>query len=243
MVNLTSRIILVTGGTGGIGRALVHALARRGNKVVTSGRNPGRLAELSHELPEVEVVAADLTRLEDIDRLIRVVSDRHGKLDVLVNNAGVSWNLELNDPGRESQDAATMIATNLTAPVQLTLKALPLLARSSQAAIVNVTSIQAVVSKGRSPVYAASKAGLRAFTVSLRQRLADTDIQVFDLMPPLTDTPAAQKIPKKKMDPSQFSEVAIAAIEAGRLEIRVGQNRWVVQLHKIAPRLAQRVIK
>jgi uncharacterized oxidoreductase len=211
--------------------------------LVTSGRDPGRLAELSLELPDVDVVAADLTRPEDIDRLIRIVNDRHGKLDVLVNNAGVSWNLDLTDPTRESRDAANMIATNLTAPVQLTLKALPLLSLSSQGAIVNVTSIQAVVTKGRSPVYAATKAGLRAFTVALRKRLADTNIQVFDLMPPLTDTPAAEKIPKKKMDPAELAEAAIAAIEAGRLDIRVGQNRWVVQLHRIAPRLAQRVIK
>ncbi len=242
-MKLTARTILVTGGTSGIGRALVEALVRRDNQVITCGRDPDRLAALRRDLTDVDVIGADVTRPGDVDVLLRSVEDRHGLLDVLINNAGVSWNLDLTDPNRESDEAATMIATNLTAAVQVTLKALPLLSRSTDAAVVNVTSIQAVVAKGRSPVYAATKAGLRAFTVALRRRLSTSNVEVFDLMPPLTDTPMAQRIDKRKTAPAEVAEAAIVAIEAGRSDIRVGQNRWVVQLHRLSPRIAQRLIK
>lgn len=241
-MHLSGRNVVVTGGTSGIGRALVTEFARRDNAVLTCGRDPERLSSLRDDLHGVEAVAIDLAMPTGVAELTARIQSRFDVLDVLVNNAGVTGAFDLDDPEAAAAEAAALLAVNVVAPTQLVARCMPLLRRSREAAIVNVTSIVAHVPKARAPIYAASKSALRTFTVALRARLEGSTVRVFDALPPLVDTAMAGPIRSSKMAPADFALIVTTAMERDRLDIRVGRNRWIVHLSRFSPRLAHRLI-
>src|SRR5215218_6724522 len=89
MISLDDRVIIVTGASSGLGEQLVRALAAAGATPVLAARRAERLARLQSELPGVDAIACDVTDADDRERLIETVMDRHGRLDGLVNNAGI----------------------------------------------------------------------------------------------------------------------------------------------------------
>jgi len=241
-VKLTGRNVVVTGGTSGIGFGLVTELARRGNTVLTCGRNPQRLARLRKTVPSVIAYDVDLATADGVTELMAHIETHFDVLDILINNAGVSAGLDLNDIDATADRSAELIAVNVTAPVRLTIMCIPMLERSAAPAVVNVSSIVAHVPKGRAPVYAASKAAIRAFTIGLRAALADSPIEVFDVLPPLVESAMAGPVGMERMDAVTFARIVIRGMERGRLDIRTGRNRWIVQLNRVAPKLADRLV-
>ncbi len=241
-LKLSGRNIVVTGGTSGIGRALVDELADRGNALLTCGRDRDRLAELSADRPDVTVVDADLATPEGVTRLVSTIRERFERLDVLVNNAGVSTGFDLDDLAGTAERSAHLIATNVTALVRLSIECIPLLHRSDDAAIVNVTSIVAHVPKGRAPVYSASKAAVRAFTVALRSALDGSSIAVVDVLPPLVESRMPGPVGMQRMDAARFAGIVVTAMGRDARDIRVGRNRWIALLSRVSPRLADRLI-
>lgn len=241
-MELTGRNIAITGGTSGIGLGLVHELVARGNTVLTCGRDPDRLSSLRESVPEVWAVAVDLATPEGVNALVSHIEGRFDVLDVLINNAGVSVGFDRDDLATTAVRSTELIAVNVTAVVTLSIRCLPLLERSAAPAIVNVSSIVGHVPKGRAPVYSASKSAVRAFTIGLRAALADSPIQVFDVLPPLVESGMPGPPGMERMDARAFARIVIAAIEADRLDVRTGRNRWIVQLNRIWPKLADRLI-
>lgn len=185
--------ILVTGGSRGVGAAICQQAAARGfdvaftyqsrvdeaQAVVAAIRRTGRRAL---------AVQADLASQDDISRLFVTVGETFGRLDALVNNAG------LTGPVGPFQDAdlsavARMIDVNLVAPMRCIQHALPLMSGLPAAGIVNISSGAAQTgSPGRYVGYAASKAGLETFTRGLAQELAPRDVRVNAVSPGITDT-------------------------------------------------------
>ena len=245
-MRFVGRTVLVTGATGGIGRALTVELVRRGNTVIACGRDEGRLRDLRRLVPEADVYRLDLTRPEETRTLADHVARQHGRLDVLINNAAArsADDRLLSDPATSTSisDVEADIATNLTGPICLTLCCLPLLQAGEEALVVNVTSILAVAPIARAPVYCASKAGLAAFGKSLRPKLASAGVRVVDLMPPPVDTALAAGLPVAKMAPARFATLAVNRIEAGDDDIRFGRNRVWAALAELGPRLASRFL-
>lgn len=165
-VDLTDRIALVTGGSRGVGRGITDTLVEAGARVVICGRNE------PDSLPDrIEFIAADVREPESVDALIATIVDRHGRLDVAVNNAG----------GAPSTDAATasprfsdrVLALNFTAALHVAVAANRVMQQQAEGgSIVNITSLSAHRPSPGTAVYGAAKAGLVNLTTSLAMEWA-----------------------------------------------------------------------
>ncbi|MEY8015426.1 MULTISPECIES: SDR family oxidoreductase [Mycobacterium] len=188
-MNLTGNTILITGGGSGIGRGLAEALHRAGNRVVIAGRRREALRAVAEANPGIEYLRLDLAEPDGIGRLAAELPGRHPGLNVLVNNAGIMQTEDLvaGDPAL-AEIADMTVAVNLLGPMRLTAALLPTLLGQPHAAIVNVTSALAFVPKAVAPTYSATKAGLHAYTQSLRRQLRHTPVQVIEIIPPQVET-------------------------------------------------------
>ena len=187
-MNLTTNTILVTGGGSGIGLALAKRFAMRGNRVIICGRRAEALAEAKREMPPLDTLQGDVSTEVGRIALSNEARSRFPKLNVLVNNAGIQ---NRPAPLLQPQDWAAHkleLATNLDAPLHLTMLLLPHLAKAPYGAIVNVTSGLAFAPLAAMPTYCLTKAALHSFTLSLRHQLKDTKLDVVEIVPPAVNT-------------------------------------------------------
>jgi uncharacterized oxidoreductase len=239
-MKLENRTILITGGTSGIGLELARQLLPRGNTIIITGRGQDKLEAAQRALPGVHVFKSDVSDPAAIVTLHDAVLAQFPALDILINNAGIMRNLNLNHD-RGLDDVAREIDINLSGPVRMMQQFLPHLKTRSRAMIVNVSSGLAFIPIPISPVYCAAKAGLHSFTQSLRVQLAGTNVTVVELAPPGVETPlfrgefAAEMQGQKAMDVAVLAKRAIAGIEAGRLEIRPGLSNVLKIMSRVAP--------
>lgn len=193
---LDGRVALVTGGSQGIGRAVVRRLLEEGAKVVFCARNAEGLKATAEELssigPELLPVQADVTREDDIDDLVRVTLERFSGIDILVNNAGVygpigpAW--EVDPVGwREA------LTTNLVGAFLVCRAVVPILIRRRRGKIINISGGGAATPFPRYTAYAVSKAALVRFTETLALELADHNIQVNAVAPGFVATSLHQR--------------------------------------------------
>ncbi|OIJ90105.1 short-chain dehydrogenase [Streptomyces sp. MUSC 14] len=186
-------VALVTGSTSGIGEAVARRLAADGMRVVVHSRSSTRAGEaLAAELGGA-YVQADLEAEDETRGLVEAALGRYGRLDVLVNNAGISWPIPHADLAAATPaDWRRLLEVNLVAPWILCTAALPALRRApGGGSIVNITSHAGVRPKGSSVPYAASKAALNHVTRLLAAALAP-DVRVNAVAPGLVDTPMTQ---------------------------------------------------
>jgi len=177
---MSDRVVVVTGGGSGIGRATARTFAARGDQVVVVGRREEPLVETGAGEPLVADVA-------DADGIAAHVRERYGRLDVLVNNAAIVRGGPLGTV--TTQDVHDLLATNLVAPIMLTQALLPLMAEG--AVIVNVST--AIGQRGwpNNSVYPAAKAALESLTRSWAVELAPRGIRVVAVAPGAIATPIA----------------------------------------------------
>ena len=239
-MKLKSKTILITGGTSGVGLELAKQLIPLGNTVLVTGRDPEKLDATRRALPGVHVYQSDVSDPEAIAALHDRVLRDFPALDVLVNNAGIMRNLNLNQD-RDLRDVTREIEINLSGPVRMVQKFLPHLKTRPDALIVNVSSSLAFIPLPLSPVYCATKAAIHSYTQSLRVQLEGTGVTVIELAPPGVETPlfrgefAEEMRGQKGMDVGVLARKAIAGIEAGRLEIRPGLSNVLKAMSRIAP--------
>ena len=239
-MKLANRTVLITGGTTGIGLELARQLLERGNVAIVTGRDAQRLDAAKRALPSVHTFRSDVSDPAAIAALHDTVLARFPLLDTLVNNAGIMRNLDLRED-RDLDDVTREIETNLCGPVRMVQQFLPHLTTRASALIVNVSSLLAFVPLPIAPVYSATKAGLHAYTQSLRVQLAGTGVTVVELAPPGVETPlfrgefAEEMQGQKTMDVTELVRQAIAGIEKGKLEIRPGLANVVRFMSRIAP--------
>jgi len=183
MSQLAGQIIIVTGASSGLGEQLARALAAAGATPVLAARRVERLARLERELPGVHAVACDVTDASDRDRLVETVIDRYGRLDGLVNNAGVGATAPALKTS--SGEFARVLDVNLTAPFALSCLAASRMRAHGAGSIVNVASVMGLRSIGQIPdaAYVASKAGMIGLTRELASQWGRYGIRVNAVAP------------------------------------------------------------
>lgn len=212
-MELKNKKIMITGGSAGIGKAFIQDLASRGVKdIAVMGRKKQPLDQLEKEFPSINFIMlqGDISSVTDLDKAIEEISTKWQHLDILINNAGVVSADYLEDISDE--DIINQININLTGLILLTKKALPLLKKTDDGAIINVSSGLGYIAQPFYSVYAATKAAVRQFSDAMRRELHASPIHVMTIYPTTTDTPMMKNaVVKNKMDSPQ--EVAQKSIE------------------------------
>lgn len=188
MIDLRSKVVIVTGASSGIGEAAARAFGQAGARVVLAARRLERLETLAHEIQslgpgaQAAAVAADLSQLADIQNLVAQTLQRFGRIDVLFNNAGfgrLGW-LENLDPVK---DIEAQLAVNLLGVIQTTRQVLPVMIGQKSGHVINMASMSAFVGTPTYSIYAASKFAVRGFSEALRREVAPWGIRVSVIYP------------------------------------------------------------
>ena len=237
-MNLTGKTALVTGGTDGIGAELIRQLKAKGVTIITSGRNPERIAVT--RTAGFEVIAADLSTPAGVEALIAGLNGR--PIDILLNNAGAGADHDFREGLPDLAVADAAIFLNLNAPIQLITRLMPILRSRPEAMIVNVTSGLAIAPRAGGPVYCATKAGLRSYTQALRAQLADTAITVIEALPPVVETKMTAGRGSKKMPAAECARQIVAGMENDTAEINVGMVKVLQIANSLSPALARRIM-
>ena len=195
-------VALVTGGSSGIGLAIARRLATDGYAVVITGRGADALAAVAREHPEIETLQADASVAEDVRRVMEEIQRRHGRLDVLVNNAGVAPPLPLEHTSDAHVDE--VFGVNVRGVVSTTREALPLL-RESKGQVINISSALAQRPVPGMSVYTASKAALSSLTKSWARELAPEGIRVNAVNPGPIATPIYEKMGMSEEESQQMA--------------------------------------
>jgi short-subunit dehydrogenase involved in D-alanine esterification of teichoic acids len=231
--------VLITGGTGGIGRALAARFLAAGNRVIITGRDERRLAALRAEHPALETYVADMADAGAIGRLAAACPE----VTVLVNNAAVQHNYDFADTTVPTDLIAAELATNLSGPLTLIKLLLPQLLARPEAAIVNITSGLAYVPKQSAAVYCGSKAGLHIATRALRWQLEGTPVRVFEVIPPLVDTGMTAGRGSGKITAQALVDAFWPAFARDQAVIPIGRSRLLLLLQRAAPGVADRIMR
>lgn len=183
-MNLANNKILITGGATGIGLGLTERFIQENNTVIICGRRESALDEVKAKFPTVITKVCDLAVEAERIALYEWISENHPDLNVLVNNAGIQKWVSATDADFY-ESAKTEIATNIEAPLHLTSLFIQL---KSLTTVMNVTSGLAFSPFAKVPVYSATKAFFRSFTLSLRHILKSKNIEVIEIIPPALNT-------------------------------------------------------
>ena len=188
MFDLSGKTALVTGASGGIGGAIARALHRQGATVTLSGTRADALEKLKGELGErAHVITARMDDAADIDRLIKEAEAAMGKVDILINNAGITRdNISIR---MKDEEWEKVLQVNLTGTFRLTRAAMRGMMRRRFGRVINITSIVGVTGNPGQANYAAAKAGLIGMSKSLAQELASRAITVNCVAPGFVATP------------------------------------------------------
>ncbi len=210
MFDLTGRMALVTGATGGLGGAIARALHQKGAVVALSGTRRDALDQLAFELKErVHVLPCDLADKAAIEALVPLAEERMGRLDILVANAGITRDNLLVQLSDEAWDE--VIAVDLTASFRLARAAIKGMMRRRFGRIIGITSVVAVTGNPGQGNYAAAKAGMIGLMKSLAQEYAKRSITANCIAPGFIATPMTDKLNEKQRD------AILARVPAGRL--------------------------
>ena len=239
-MNLKDSTILITGGTSGIGLEFARKLTEQGACIIVTGRNLERLRETKKQFPNIHTVQSDASNREDIERLYEDIIQQFPKLNIIINNAGEMRLIDLQNTRDDLKNISREIDTNLSGTIHMVHQFLPHLLKKQSAAIVNVSSAIAFMAYSTAPIYSASKAGVHAYTMALRLQLAETNVKVFEVIPPGVNTNlqndwVLQPNPSQMMDVDKMVDVAIEGLSNNTPEIKPFLVSVIKLLNRIMP--------
>lgn len=181
------KVALVTGASRGIGRTIAKMLAEIGYIVIANyNKSEQKAIELKEEYNSIEIFKADVSKREEVKELVKFALEKYGKIDVLINNAGISKSQMFTDVTDE--DWAEIINTNLYSAFCVTQEVLPNMIHNKAGCIINISSIWGLVGASCESIYSISKAGIDAMTKSLAKELGPSNIRVNSIAPGLINT-------------------------------------------------------
>jgi short-subunit dehydrogenase len=252
---LAEKRAILTGATGGIGRAMAEHLVRAGVRLAIAARSADRLAELAASLVkaggDVTTVPTDVTSANDRRHLIDTAVQTFGGIDLLINNSGVGSFGHFSTSTEEVM--RTVMEVNFFAPVELTRLAVPHLAQGRQPAVVNVTSMTGRRGMPAWPEYSASKFALVGMSEALRGEFARFDVDVLTIVPGLTNSGFDKHMLRRDgkmnipfgsgMAPEYVAAGIVGAIVKNRRETVLGSEaKRILRLNRFFPRLLNRLI-
>lgn len=210
MFDLTGRTALVTGASGGIGRAIAQALSEAGAKVALSGTREGVLQEVAATLKgESAIVPCNLSDPEAVDALVGQAEAAIGPLDILVANAGITRDKLLIQ--MKDEDWSDVLNVNLGSYFRLTKSAVRGMMKRRHGRIIGITSVVGVTGNPGQTNYSASKAGMIGFTKSIAQEVASRGITANTIAPGFIESPMTDVLPDAQ------KTALLGQIPAGRL--------------------------
>lgn len=250
--DFTDKVMLVTGGAGGIGSALCRRFASGGARCIVVDIDDARATKVAADLPGAghTGIGCDLMDRAQVERLFELVAESYGRLDVLVNNVGMT-SAERFDV-RSVESIEREISLNLTSPLVATRIAIPLLMASRDARVVTTVSLGGIFPLGETPIYTASKFGLRGAMLAIGLDLRSKGILAGSVLPSATDTRMlrqeavdggnSMQFQDRPQQPADVVAAVVSLLDKPRLEAypRPGESR-LVRLAMLMPNLLPRV--
>ena len=253
--DLTGKRAILTGASGGIGRATADALVKAGVRLTLAARNADALkpfADTSRATgSDVLVVPTDITKPDDRNRLVAAAVEKFGGLDLLINNAGIgSWgHFATSTPEIVRQ----VMEVNFFGPIELTRLAMPHLMNGNQPAVVNVTSMCGRRGMPAWPEYSASKFALVGMSEAWRGEFARFDVDVITIVPGLTNSGFQNNCLRNEgkadirfedgMVPTEVAAGIVDAIQKNRREVILGgEARRLLRFNRFFPRVTNWLI-
>ena len=255
---MKNKVIIITGASSGIGKALAFALAKKGNKLVLAGRNKEKLNAVLQKMNEVNIsaisIVTDVCKKEDCKNLINKCITEFGRIDVLINNAGISMRALFNESDLEVIDK--VMNTNFWGTVFCTKYALPYLLQSN-GSLVGVSSIAGHIGLPERSAYSASKFAMNGFLESVRSENMENDLHILIACPGFTasnirkaaltkDGTPQKESPRneqKMMTAEKVAKNIICAIDCKKDTLTLSINgKLAVWLNRFFPKLAKRLV-
>jgi short-subunit dehydrogenase len=245
--NVAGKIVLITGASSGIGKTSALRLAEAGAHVLLVARSAEKLEETAAEIAELKGVAtiyqADVSDLEDCDRLVREVLANHGFIDILINNAGRSIRRSLELSYDRFHDFERTMQINYFGAVRLTMGLLPSMSEHKKGHIINMSSISVLTPSPRFSAYVASKSALDAWTRSAAVEYSDRNVRFTTINMPLVRTPmiSATSIYDSMpvLSPDEAADMVVGAVinKPKRVASQLGISLQVISA--LAPKFSE----
>ena len=241
---LVGEVAIVTGASSGIGAATARELARRGSSVVLAAR---RAQALEHEAQAIRraggkamVIPTDVSEPSEVTQLVTATLATFGRVDVLINDAGASWQRAFASTSPEQ--VVDILGVNLLGAMLLTRAVLPAMLEQRHGAIVSVGSVSGRVAM--EPIYSATKYGLRGFSLALRRQLAGTGVSVSLVSPGNINTAMTRHVRARMPEPDAVALKIAALVTRPRREVIVPPKHYAIAfLEQFAPALADYVYR
>ena len=237
-----NKVVLITGASRGIGRDVALAFARDGARLILAARSADRLAQVENEIRSLGTdalsVPTDVTSAADVQALVEAAMNRFGRIDVLVNNAGIGKVGAVESPTFEEDLRATLQAS-VFGMIDVTRHVLPILRQQQSGTIVNMSSVMGRKAFARFGSYAIVMHAVSAFSDALRQELAATNIQVSVIHPALTATDLLRDVDEAEMPPPFRHMTPLSSEEVGRAVVAAVRRRT---LRVVLPRTANMML-
>jgi len=247
---VAGKVVLVTGGSSGIGLAAAHKLAEAGAITIICGRDEDKLAQAKKELKdaglEVVTYSVDVADMAECDRFVELLIANHGGVDVLVNNAGRSIRRGIESSFDRFHDFERTMQLNYFGALRLTMGLLPKMIAQKRGQVINISSIGVLTNAPRFSAYVASKAALDAWTDCAASEFADIGIKFTTINMPLVRTPMIaptriyQNVPT--LSPEEAADLIVQAVVYKPVRIATRLGILGVVVHALVPRLAQIVM-
>ncbi|GAB4177045.1 MAG: SDR family oxidoreductase [Rhodocyclaceae bacterium] len=247
---VAGRVVLVTGGSSGIGKATCRKLAEAGAITLTCARDAQKLDETRREFEQAGlkliVHAADISDPAQCDAFVKTLIEKHGGVDILVNNAGRSIRRAIENSYDRFHDFERCMQLNYFGALRLTLGLLPMMAEKRRGHVIDISSIGVLTNAPRFSAYVASKAAMDAFARCAASEFADRGVQFTTINMPLVKTPMIA--PTKLYDsvptltPEDAADLVVDAIVHKPVRIATRLGIFGQVLHAVAPKIAQIVM-